>query len=173
MKKLLLCLIFIFASMNASEYGKGRLFAGGELGLGGIGSFSAGAIAGYQFYFPQSKQPIDGFRQGLRGYVKASYANYAHSVQNSNYSWNALYGGIGADYLLDFNPGDNVVFGVFGGLNLGATMVSSPAWYKGKLGGFGLGLSLGATATIHKIHKVELIFGTNLSLGSIRYLYLF
>ena len=112
---LFLSFIFISDIFANDYYDTGRVFAGIELGGAGIADFSTGVIGGYAYYFPQSYQNLDSFRQGIRGIVGINWGLYRYSKLNpQGISWvetssKALYTRIGVDWIIDFNPQDTFV----------------------------------------------------------------
>lgn len=150
-----------------------KIFIGGEIGLGGFGTFSAGAIGGYMHYFPKQYYIADKFRQGVRGIVEVSYTAMSYNGYLGNtYNYGGVFAMAGADYLLDFNPKDKIVWGVFGGLGIGYVNVFSREWYA-SASSFGLDARVGGSVTIKEMHRFELALGSGFSTLGLRYLVLF
>ena len=90
--------------------GKGFKFGGVELGAGGLGNFSLGAIGGYQHYFKEDLQFYT-FRHGIRGYASVNWTQYDYNIWYIKDNYNALYVRAGADWTLEFNPKSDLVWG--------------------------------------------------------------
>ncbi|MCX2716999.1 hypothetical protein OQH61_04530 [Helicobacter sp. MIT 21-1697] len=187
MRKLSALLSFVVAPLafaddltySSDMYDSGGVFVGMELGGAGIADFSAGIIGGYAYYFTQSYQNIDSFRQGIRGIVGINWGLYKHNrfdMQNgssSETSSNSFYTRVGVDWIIDFNPQDTFVWGAFAGLNIGHFKVftsdSIPLTHRG----FNLEGHIGGSLTYKQIHKLELLFGWGYSRSALRYVYMF
>ncbi|AAP77401.1 hypothetical protein HEHE104102_04315 [Helicobacter hepaticus] len=176
---LFLSFIFISDIFANDYYDTGRVFAGIELGGAGIADFSTGVIGGYAYYFPQSYQNLDSFRQGIRGIVGINWGLYRHSKLNpQGISWvetssNALYTRIGVDWIIDFNPQDTFVWGAFAGLNIGYFKVFTSDFIPPTHRGFNLEGHIGGSLTYNNMHRIELLLGWGYSRSALRYVYMF
>ncbi len=171
-KNILKVLIIATMSVSSMWANEDKVFVGAEIGLGGFGNFSIGGNAGYIHYFPKKYYIADKFRQGVRGVLEASYTSMSYSYFGGKYSYGGVYIVGGADYLLDFNPKDKVVWGIFGGLGLGYVNVFSKEWYA-SASSFGFDFRFGGSATIDKTHRFELALGSGFSTLGLRYMLLF
>ena len=156
-----LCVLFfilsVFINANDNRYGSGQVFVGPHIGFSGYSLLSAGVMAGYQYYFANDWQ-FSGFRQGVRGYANISYAAGSFSVP--------LYVYGGADWTLDFNIKDDLIWGVFAGLGVG---------YNGPSPALPLGIlaHIGGSLNIQNHHRFDLALGGLFNIISLNYLYMF
>ena len=163
MKKILF-LIFISFGMLSSlfgadrMYGKGQGFIGAQAGFVGIADFSVGAVGGYQYYF-QNDWQFAGFRHGIRGIGNIDLAKNNSSLFSI---------GAGVDWTIEFTPDSKYNWGAFAGLGLiyinGKNYIQDP---------IALNANIGGSLNIDNTHKLELSFGSGLSLIAFRYLYMF
>ncbi|TLD97414.1 hypothetical protein LS71_001295 [Helicobacter jaachi] len=171
---LLLGVFMATASLNAAEKSKDdKIFIGGEIGLGGLGDYGVGFMAGYQHYFPKEYYIANQFRHGVRGFFNANYTSIGYSYFGRSYNYGGFFASIGADYLFDFNPQDKVVWGVFGGLGLGYVKVFSNDWFYTAPASIGFDVRLGGSVVIDNTHRFELALGSGFSTLALRYLLLF
>lgn len=160
------------------RYGEGFVFVGPELNLGGLyqyGGFTmaVGANAGYQHYFKQEWQ-FAGFRHGVRGWGNLAYRLNTYGYGGYNYTYHGFHLRAGADWTLEFNPRDSVVWGVYTGLSLGYNYYSADSDSYYSIGGFAGAWHIGGSVNIDTNHRfdVGLEVGT-FSILTLRYLYMF
>lgn len=180
-------------------YGTGKIFVGPEIGIGSawFQDFSMGVTAGYQYYFKDAWQ-FAGFRHGVRGYGNLAYVydydnryigldsykggplrNYGYQVFNNN----GFHLRAGADWTLEFNPLDNVIWGVYTGFSLGWIQIFNDSKFKDygdywlydyNRSTFGVAWHIGGSVNIANQHRVDVGFeGGYFSILSVRYLYMF
>ncbi|MCH5313542.1 MAG: hypothetical protein J1E28_03975 [Helicobacter sp.] len=163
----------ILALLGSQAWSKeDKIFGGIQLGLGGVGDYDVGGIVGYMHYFPKKYYIADQFRQGVRGVFEVSYMQKSYNYWGGKYTYGSVYGVLGADYLLDFNPKDKFVYGIFAGLGLGYLNVFSKDWYA-SASAFGIDVRFGGSLTISQTHRFELALGSGYSLLGLRYMFLF
>ena len=172
---------------NSQGYGKFFVGAGATF-LGGEMYFGAEALAGYQYYFPKEYYIVDKFRQGIRGYGVVGYGFWSDShtyYYGDKWSYTTHSFPILAfvDYTLDFTPKEKYVWGIFGGIGLGAlprygiyTYIDRE--YAGAYNrsgsatnfDFGWAVRTGGSLTIDNKHRFELSFGAGYQYLGLRYM---
>ena len=153
-----------------------KIFIGAGVGLGGYGMFGLEASVGYIHYFPKDTFIADKFRQGIRAYGSVGFSHNSTSYARYNWSYNYVPIIVGADYLLDFNPGEKYVWGIFAGLGVGFLYTSTTYEYtKTSSSAYGVGYAAraGGSLTIDNAHRLDLDFGFGVSNLTLRYAYLF
>ena len=174
-------------SNDSQGYGKFFIGAGATF-FGWRAQVGAEALAGYQYYFPKEYYIADKFRQGIRGYGIVGYGFYGDS-QTSTYGNKGSYTTHSfpilafVDYTLDFTPKEKYVWGIFGGIGLGAlprydahTYIDRE--YAGKYNSsgsatnfdFGWAVRTGGSLTIDNKHRFELSFGAGYQYLGLRYM---
>ncbi|RDU73376.1 hypothetical protein CQA66_01540 [Helicobacter aurati] len=147
-------------------------FIGAEIGVGGLGNFSAGIMGGYQYYFPEEWQ-FHTFRHGVRGFVSANWLQYNYTSYLRDVNYSGLFIQAGADWTLEFNPQSNFVWGVFVGLSLGYLNIFSNDSFFVHPRSFVVSGNGGGSLTMYKNHRVDLALGSGFSLFAVRYLFMF
>lgn len=178
------------AAKSNDSQGYGKFFIGaGATFIGGQMHFGAEALAGYQYYFPKEYYIVDKFRQGIRGYGVVGYGFWSDSYtyydgdkwSHTTHSFPIL---AFVDYTLDFTPKEKYVWGIFGGIGLGALPRYETHTFtdRGYAGGaynssgsvtnfdFGWAVRTGGSLTIDNKHRFELSFGAGYQYLGLRYM---
>lgn len=148
----LLCGLPLIAADDSetAKVPKDKFFVGAGLGLGGYGIGGPSVSAGYIHYFPKDTFIDNKFRQGIRAYGSVGFSYESVSDWSGTLSYLYLPVIVGADYLLDFNPGEKFVWGIFGG----------PSSF-----GIAYAIRAGGSLTINNTHRIDVSsgFGVNYS----------
>ena len=177
------------AAKSNDSQGYGKFFIGaGATFFGWKAQVGAEALAGYQYYFPKEYYIVDKFRQGIRGYGVVAYGFYGDGgtdFDGNKYS-QALHSFpilAFVDYTLDFTPKEKYVWGIFGGIGLGAlprygTYTYTDRQYAGAYNSsgsatnfdFGWAVRTGGSLTIDNKHRFELSLGGGYQYVGLRYM---
>lgn len=177
------------AAKSNDSQGYGKFFIGaGATFFGWKAQVGAEALAGYQYYFPKEYYIVDKFRQGIRGYGVVAYGFYGDGgtdFDGNKYS-QALHSFpilAFVDYTLDFTPKEKYVWGIFGGIGLGAlprygTYTYTDREYAGAYNSSGSATNFdvgwavrtGGSLTIDNKHRFELSLGGGYQYVGLRYM---
>lgn len=185
MRNLIIALCFCASLLSAAPsekidakkalFGTGKVFVGAEIGLGSAWypDVNVGVVAGYQHYFKESWQFYK-FRHGVRGYGNLAYVYDNARFDKKTYHNHGFHFRVGADWTLEFNPLDSVIWGVYTGVSVGMIYLS-PRYNMWDLGAnFAGAWHIGGSANINNTHRFDVGFeGGLFSIFSVRYLYMF
>lgn len=181
---ILLCGLPLVAADDSktAKVPKDKFFVGAGLGLGGYGIGGPSVSAGYIHYFPKDTFIDNKFRQGIRAYGSVGFSYESVSDWSGTLSYLYLPVIVGADYLLDFNPGEKFVWGIFAGAGLGFRYahISYESKYYGGLSpsgpsSFGIAYAIraGGSLTINNTHRIDVSSGFGMSYFGVNYSFLF
>ena len=179
----LLCGLPLVAMDKTAKVPKDKFFVGAGLSLGGLG-YSLGGLtahAGYIHYFPKDTFIEGKLRQGIRAYGSVSYGYGSNTSLYSKWSYHYIPVIVGADYLLDLNPGEKFVWGLFAGAGVGfVSLTTNYDWngtfpYETNSSDFGIAYSVraGGSLTIENKHRLDLTLGYGYSYLNLYYSLLF